>query len=107
MEIFELERGEASMFVPIASNARAVGRTAMTTIPAAELALTEHRGPHHDMDVTYGALGAYVAAHAIGVEGPVRESYLVDTRTPPRAGVPRSVGLYSACASAAPADPDG
>ncbi|HEX3854990.1 MAG TPA: hypothetical protein VHW01_28705 [Polyangiaceae bacterium] len=32
---------------------------------------------------TYGALGAYVTSHAIGVEGPVRESYLVDPRTPP------------------------
>ena len=83
MEIFELERGDATVFVPIAGDARPVGRTAMATIPAAELAITQHHGPHHDIDVTYGALGAYVTSHAIGVEGPVRESYLVDLRTPP------------------------
>ena len=82
MELFELERGDATVFVPIAGEARAVGRTAMATIPAAELAFTQHHGPHDDVDVTYGALGAYVTAHAIGVDGPVRESYLVDPRTP-------------------------
>jgi effector-binding domain-containing protein len=53
------------------------------TIPAAELAITQHRGAHDDIDVTYGALGAYVTSHAIGIEGPVRESYLGDPRTPP------------------------
>ncbi len=83
MDLFELERGDATVFVPIASEARPVGRTAMATIPAAELAITRHHGPHDDIDVTYGALGAYVASHAIGVEGPVRESYLVDLRRPP------------------------
>jgi DNA-binding transcriptional MerR regulator len=83
MEIFALERGEATMFVPIARDARPVGRTAMVTLPAVELAITQHRGSHDDIDVTYGALGAYVTSHAIGVEGPVRESYLVDVRTPP------------------------
>ena len=83
MEIFELERGEVTVFIPIAGETRAVGRTAMATIPAAELAITQHRGPHDDIDLIYGALGAYVSAHAIGVEGPVRESYLVDPRTPP------------------------
>jgi DNA-binding transcriptional MerR regulator len=83
MAIFELERGDATVFVPIRGDARSVGRTAMATIPAAELAITQHRGPHDDIDITYGALGAYVSAHAIGVEGPVRESYFVDPRTPP------------------------
>ena len=83
MEVFELERGDATVFVPIAGEARAVGRTAMATIPAAELAIAEHHGSHYDIDVTYAALGAYVTAHAIGVEGPVRESYLVDLRSPP------------------------
>jgi DNA-binding transcriptional MerR regulator len=83
MELFELERGDVTMFIPIAGETRPVGRTAMATIPAAELAVTQHRGPHDDIDLTYSALGAYVSAHAIGVEGPVRESYLVDPRTPP------------------------
>jgi effector-binding domain-containing protein len=47
-------------------------------IPAAELAVTVHRGPHTDIDVTYGALGAYVTEHALGVDGPVREYYPVN-----------------------------
>jgi DNA-binding transcriptional MerR regulator len=83
MEIFELERGDATMFVPIAGDAKSVGRTAMATIPAAELAVTQHRGPHDDLDIIYGALGAYVTTRAIGVDGPLRETYLVDPRTPP------------------------
>jgi effector-binding domain-containing protein len=80
--LFEVERGDATMFVPVAGDARPVGRTTMTTIPAAELAIAQHRGPHDDADVTYAALGKYVTAHAIGVDGPVREYYLVDPRTP-------------------------
>ena len=83
MELFEHEQGEATVFVPIAGSPGPVGRTALTTIPAAELAITQHQGPHDDIDVTYGALGAYVTSHAIGVEGPVRESYLVHPHTPP------------------------
>ena len=34
-------------------------------------------GSYDDLDQTYGALGTYVAARAIGVEGPVRELYVV------------------------------
>ncbi|HEY2408454.1 MAG TPA: hypothetical protein VGI10_20750 [Polyangiaceae bacterium] len=30
------------------------------------------------MDRTYAALGTYVAEHEVGVDGPVREYYLVD-----------------------------
>ena len=35
------------------------------------------------MDRSYGALGAYVAEHALGIDGPLREFYVVgpqDTR---------------------------
>jgi len=46
-------------------------------IPAAELATIIHIGPHADYDRSYGALGAYVTRHALGVEGPIREYYLV------------------------------
>jgi DNA-binding transcriptional MerR regulator len=80
-DIFQHDRGEATVFVPVAEAPRSVGRAAETTIPAAELAITLHRGSYADIDVTYGALGSYVTSHALGVEGPVRESYLVDGRT--------------------------
>lgn len=49
-------------------------------VPAAELAITVHRGPHDDIDVSYGALGTYVTEHALAVAGPVHESYLVGPR---------------------------
>jgi effector-binding domain-containing protein len=43
------------------------------------------RGPHDDIDTVYGALGAYVTAQALSVEGPVREYYLVGAHTTPYA----------------------
>jgi effector-binding domain-containing protein len=49
-------------------------------VPAAELAVTVHRGPHDDIDVTYGELGAWVADQALAVGGPVHENYLVGPR---------------------------
>ena len=49
-------------------------------LPARDLALTVHHGPHDDIDITYGALGAYLAEHALIVDGPVHETYLVGPR---------------------------
>jgi GyrI-like small molecule binding domain len=46
-------------------------------IPAAELAVTVHEGSFADLDQAYGALGRYVAGRELGVEGPIREHYLV------------------------------
>ena len=50
------------------------------TLPAVELAVTAHVGPHDDIDVTYGALGTWVVDNALSVAGPVRETYLVGPR---------------------------
>jgi effector-binding domain-containing protein len=80
-DLFQHEQGAVTMFVPVAKIPRFVGRATEVAIPAAELAITEHRGPHTDMDVTYGALGSYVTSHALSVDGPVREYYVVDRRT--------------------------
>jgi DNA-binding transcriptional MerR regulator/effector-binding domain-containing protein len=79
-ELFQYERGEATVFVPVSSDVQSVGRVSPLVVPAAELAVTVHRGPHSDIDVTYGALGAYVSEHALAVEGPVREYYPIDAR---------------------------
>ena len=49
----------------------------LVTIPAAELAITVHHGPLGDLDQTYGALGTIVAERALGVDGPIREHFLV------------------------------
>jgi DNA-binding transcriptional MerR regulator len=78
-ELFTDERGDAVVFVPVA-DPPAAGRVHPYTVPAAELAVTVHRGPHDDIDVSYGALGTYVAEHALVVAGPVREYYLVGPR---------------------------
>lgn len=75
--LFADERGGATVFIPVTAPAPDRGRVRTVTIPAAELAVATHRGPHGDADRTYGALGRYVTGHAISVDGPVRESYLV------------------------------
>jgi effector-binding domain-containing protein len=46
-------------------------------VPAAELAVIVHPGSLADVDRAYGALAAYVASHALQVDGPIREYYLV------------------------------
>jgi effector-binding domain-containing protein len=82
-ELFTDERGQATMFLPCHPLPRPVGRLGVTTIPAAELATIVHPGSHIDIDRTYGALGAYVTRHALAIDGPIRERYLVgpsDTR---------------------------
>ena len=77
-ELFSQEEGDATVFIPVRGPTRTVGRAAPIIIPAAELAVTLHAGSHDDIDRAYGALGAYVQEYEIGIDGPVRESYLVD-----------------------------
>jgi effector-binding domain-containing protein len=77
-DLFQYERGEATVFVPLNGALRPIGRVVSLVVPAAELAVTVHHGPHTDIDVTYGALGTYVTEHELAVDGPVREYYPVD-----------------------------
>ena len=76
-EILEDEHGELVAFVPVADSPRAVGRGGVRTLPAAEYAIAVHHGSFEDLDQTFGALGGEVAQRAIGVQGPIRESYVV------------------------------
>jgi DNA-binding transcriptional MerR regulator len=77
-EFFTDDRGRATVFYPCHSSARPVGRVTAAVIPSAQLATIIHAGPHAaDYDRSYGALGAYVTQHALAVEGPIREYYLV------------------------------
>lgn len=77
-DLFTHERGEATVFVPCRDAVRPTGRVCSVVVPEAELALTVHNGPHSgEIDRAYGALGAYVADHALAVEGPIREYYVV------------------------------
>jgi len=81
-DFFELERAELTLFLPVtdagADAARLpAGRVRLLEIPAVEAAVVVHEGTPDDIDRTYGALGTAVAERAIGVDGPIREYYLV------------------------------
>jgi len=76
-ELFSHERGQATIFVPYRGAFRPMGRAISLTIPAVELATTVHIGAHSDIDRAYGALATYVARHALAVDGPIREHYIV------------------------------
>ena len=79
MDPISNERGTMVVYIPVAEPPRS-GAVEPFVIPAAELTTTIHAGPHHDIDVTYGALGTYVKQHALEVVGPVREIYHLGPR---------------------------
>ena len=56
-----------------------MGRVEALVIPPVELATIVHRGTHANIDLAYGTLGTYVAEHALAVDGPIREYYLVSS----------------------------
>jgi len=76
-EFFQLGAGEVIAYVPVPEEIGPRGRARMLDIASAELAVAVHRGSVGDLDQTYGALGTYVAEREIGVDGPIREQYLV------------------------------
>jgi len=79
---FELERAELTAFVPVSEAPQVDGRVQSLTIPGMEAAVLLHSGPVGDIDQTYGKLGTMVAERAIGVDGPIREYYLVPFTEP-------------------------
>jgi DNA-binding transcriptional MerR regulator len=76
-ELFADERGEATVFIPTATEAPRLGRVESIVVPAAELAVIQHPGPLTDVDRAYGALAAHVASHELRLDGPIREHYLI------------------------------
>jgi effector-binding domain-containing protein len=78
-EFFQEEVGDVVAFTPVAADVEVtpVGRAHRYELPAAELAFLLHKGPVRDLDQTYAALGRFVSQRAIGLEGPIREYYLV------------------------------
>jgi DNA-binding transcriptional MerR regulator len=81
-ELFTEGAGELAVYRPVRAP-RPVGRIAVLELPAAELAVAVHPGSHDDIAVTYGRLGAWVVEHALAVDGPVHETYLVGPRDTP------------------------
>jgi DNA-binding transcriptional MerR regulator len=84
-EIFQQDRGLATMFIPVHGSARAIGRITELTIAPAELAVMRHNGSPADVDITWGELGSHTARHEISVEGPLREYYVCDAFDTPDA----------------------
>jgi len=77
-EFFAEDTGEVVAFVPVRGDAGPDdGPVRVVELPATELAVTVHQGPFGELDKTYGALGTFVSERAIGVDGPIRENYLV------------------------------
>jgi DNA-binding transcriptional MerR regulator len=76
-EFFEAGPGEVTAFVPVAGGAGG----AVTTLPACTMAVLAHEGNFEDLDRTYGALGSIVAERGIAGAGPIREHYVVESRT--------------------------
>src|SRR5579864_6504404 len=76
-ELLNEGEGRVTIFLPSDPLPQPVGRVSTATIPPAELAMTVHLGSNTEVDRTYGALAAYVTKHALAVDGPIREYYLV------------------------------
>lgn len=76
-ELFADGRGEATIFLPCNPSPRLMGRVEPLAVPSVELAAVVHTGPYSDIDRAYGTLASYVTRHALAVEGPIREYYLV------------------------------
>jgi DNA-binding transcriptional MerR regulator len=75
--IFSHAHGEATVFVPCDAKVRPIGRVASRVVPAIELATLVHKGSPANIDLAYGSLATYVTRHALAIEGPLREYYLV------------------------------
>ena len=88
--IFSHARGEATVFIPCEGTVRAVGRVTPRVVPAVELATIVHAGSPTNIDLAYGSLATYVAQHALAVEGPLREYYLVGPQDTPEEGAWRT-----------------
>jgi DNA-binding transcriptional MerR regulator/effector-binding domain-containing protein len=75
-ELFQHDQGQATVFIPVEGDVRAIGRVTPVVIPAAELAVISHRGSLDEADLSYATLGSYATRHEISIDGPLREYYL-------------------------------
>jgi DNA-binding transcriptional MerR regulator len=78
-ELFTHGAGAMTVFRPVRAPRRS-GRIEVVELPPADVAVAVHAGPHDDIDVTYGRLGAWVVAHTLAVDGPIHEIYQVGPR---------------------------
>ena len=76
-ELLEDEFGEIVAVIPVAEPPSAPRGVERMQLPRVEYAVAVHFGSVDDIDRTYAALGSVVAEREIGVEGPIREDYVV------------------------------
>lgn len=77
--LFSHERGQATVYLPTNTPFHPTGRVEPLELPAADLAVIAHDGPHENgIDRAYGALADHVTRHALAVDGPIREFYPVN-----------------------------
>jgi DNA-binding transcriptional MerR regulator len=79
-DVFTEHRGQVTIFIPCERPVQPMGRVAALVVPAAELAVITHSGPPAGVDRAYASLATYVTRHALAVDGPIREYYLVGQR---------------------------
>jgi DNA-binding transcriptional MerR regulator len=75
-ELFQRDRGYATVFIPVPGPVRPIGRVTSLVVPAAELAIICHHGSLADADLSYAKLGSYATTNEISIDGPLREYYL-------------------------------
>jgi DNA-binding transcriptional MerR regulator/effector-binding domain-containing protein len=66
-DLYANDRGPVTVFLPVEGGE--------FIVPAAELVVIRHRGPHDDVDLAYSELGEYATRHELSVEAPLREYY--------------------------------
>ena len=81
--MLEDEVGEIVALVPVEPGHEVGGRVEPLQLPRVEYAVAVHEGSLENVDRTYAALGAVVAERAIGVQGPIRETYVVGASDTP------------------------
>jgi len=89
-ELLEDEYGEIVALIPVEAEARPPDRVQALRLPLVEYAVAVHLGAVEDIDRSYAALGTVVAERAIGVQGPIREDYIVGAQDTPDAAQHRT-----------------
>jgi len=77
-DFFERDSGgEVTAFVPCVLPDHEVDLPSPVELPGLDVAAMVHPGSLHELDRTYWRLGTEVANRSIGVDGPIREYYMV------------------------------
>ncbi|WP_308405383.1 MerR family transcriptional regulator [Streptomyces sp. B93] len=81
-DLFTEGHGRATVYLPaeVALPPGAPATVKPLQLPRRTAAVATHHGPHDDLDLTYGAVGSFVARHGLRSQDLVEEIYLVGPR---------------------------